>query len=469
MSCQSIGGDDDTDKNNSSNSLDNLKALFAARLAVCELIGAGAAIPEQCSPILISHSTYGHPGEQDQVQPSRLEPCLRSLESRPQWWTSYSNSRQNAAVMCQAARTEIEREHDLKRYRKLIDITSILNDSLNQTLTTAAMEASRQRGFLEVVDEMRNQLLQDLENGFLRYHDIKSKVFDDAEGVQIVMSAAKTDAANVKKDLLSASNSIHELKQALNEIRLTSATRATEMAAAERKNHQENLALISSVRQSAELLWSQKLGPIIEGFDNIYYSMAIEKSMKSMEARHDGLDLAFQQFETTAVALQQVQLQQISDQKSFQQDLKISQALLNDVTASTANLQISIENSYAIFRRLTTFGGALTSVIWWISSTAIVALLLLYPKMSGAVLLLLACVFVTYHIGVSGWLHIVRASSISMTSEPANVVYIVCFSLATISGICSLLYFVAQNILLLTRRYKVRTTNADYLTTSDLA
>lgn len=199
LSCQSIGGDDDTDKNNSSNSLDNLKALFAARLAVCELIGAGAAIPEQCSPILISHSTYGHPGAQDQVQPSRLEPCLRSLESRPQWWTSYSNSRQNAAVMCQAARTEIEREHDLKRYKKLIDITSILNDSLNQTLTTAAMEASRQKGFLEIVDEMRNQLLQDLENGFLRYHDIKSKVFDDAEGVQIVMSAAKTDAANVKK------------------------------------------------------------------------------------------------------------------------------------------------------------------------------------------------------------------------------------------------------------------------------
>ncbi|KAG5300256.1 nuclear membrane fusion protein Kar5 [Histoplasma capsulatum G186AR] len=273
LSCQSIGGDDDTDKNNSSNSLDNLKALFAARLAVCELIGAGAAIPEQCSPILISHSTYGHPGAQDQVQPSRLEPCLRSLESRPQWWTSYSNSRQNAAVMCQAARTEIEREHDLKRYKKLIDITSILNDSLNQTLTTAAMEASRQKGFLEIVDEMRNQLLQDLENGFLRYHDIKSKVFDDAEGVQIVMSAAKTDAANVKKDLLSASNSIHELKQALNEIRLTSATRANEMAAAERKNHQENLALISSVRQSAELLGSQKLGPIIEGFDNIYYSM----------------------------------------------------------------------------------------------------------------------------------------------------------------------------------------------------
>ncbi|QSS66403.1 nuclear membrane fusion protein Kar5 [Histoplasma capsulatum] len=265
LSCQSIGGDDDTDKNNPSNSLDNLKALFAARLAVCELIGAGAAIPEQCSPILISHSTYGHPGAQDQVQPSRLEPCLRSLESRPQWWTSYSNSRQNAAVMCQAARTEIEREHDLKRYRKLIDITSILNNSLNQTLTTAAMEASRQRGFLEVVDEMRNQLLQDLENGFLRYHDIKSKVFDDAEGVQIVMSAAKTDAANVKKDLLSASNSVHELKQALNEIRLTSAKRATEMAAAERKNHQENLALVSSVRQSAEFLASQKLGPIIEG------------------------------------------------------------------------------------------------------------------------------------------------------------------------------------------------------------
>ncbi|EEQ88403.2 nuclear membrane fusion protein Kar5 [Blastomyces dermatitidis ER-3] len=477
LSCQSLGGDDGTQKAGLSDSLDNVKSLFAARLAVCELIGAGAAIPEQCPPILITHPTYRHPDAEDPVQPSHLAPCLNSLESRPQWWTSYSNNRQNAAVMCQAARTEIEREDDLKRYKNLMDITSILNDSLNQTLTSAAMETSRQRAFLKIVDDMRNTLLQDLEDGFLRYHDITTKVFDDVEGVQIVMAAARSEAANVKEDLHSASNSMHELKQVLNEIHLSTTKRAAEMAAAEQENHQANLALVSSVRQSAEHLRNQDLEPIIESFGKIYYSMhAVEDFMRSMEARHDGLDSrmklfeqAFQQFETTAVALQQVQLQHRHDQKSFQTDLRITQAILKDVTASTANLQTSIENSYAVFRKLTTFGGAVTSVAWWTLSTAVVFLILLYPKFTGAALIFLASAFATYCMGVSSWLQTVRASSTYTTQQLTNAIYIVSFSLGIASVLCTFLYLAAHHILPRIRRHTVQTTNGDCVTTLDPA
>ncbi|PGH08205.1 hypothetical protein GX51_01359 [Blastomyces parvus] len=477
LSCQSLGGDDGAQKDGLSDSLDKLKSLFAARLAVCELIGAGAAIPEQCSPILIAHQTYRHPNGDDPVQSSRLEPCLKSLESRPQWWTSYSNSRQNAAVMCQAARTEIEREDDLKRYKNLMDITSILNDSLNQTLTSAAVETSRQRAFLEIIDDMRNKLLQDLEDGFLRYHDATTKVFDDIEGVQIVMSTARSEAANVKEDLISASNSMHELKQVLSEIHLSTTKRAAEMAAAEQENHQANLALVSSVRQSTEHLRSLNLGPIIETFDRLSYSMhAVESFVRSMEARHDGLDSriklfeqAFQQFETRTVALQQVQLQQLHDQKSFQTDLRISQAILKDVTASTANLQTSIENSYAIFRKLTTLGSALTSVAWWILSTAIVFLILLYPKVTGAALIVLASAFAIYLLRISDWFQIVRAYSASAAPQLANVIYIVSFSLGIMTGICALLYLYARHILPRIRPCTVKTTHRDCLTTPDLA
>lgn len=45
----------------------------------------------------------------DKVGIRHIRECLQSLESRPQWWTSYSNSRQNAAIMCQAARADIEK------------------------------------------------------------------------------------------------------------------------------------------------------------------------------------------------------------------------------------------------------------------------------------------------------------------------------------------------------------------------
>ncbi|OAX84164.1 hypothetical protein ACJ72_01468 [Emergomyces africanus] len=461
LSCQSIGGDDGTQTDSHSDPLDRVKSLFAARLAVCELVGAGAAIPVQCSPIFTSRPKYRHLNEEDVVQISQLEPCLKSLESRPQWWTSYSNSRQNAAVMCQAARMEIELEDNLKRYQNLADITSILTDSLNQTLTTTTMEASRQNAFLEIVDDMRKKLLHDLEDGFLRYRDVTAKVFDDIEGVQILMSIVRSDAVKAKKDLHTTTNSMHELKLFLDKIHLAAATRAAEMAAAEKKTHQESLELVSSVRQSVELLRNQDLGPIVEGFGNIYYSMqTVEEFMKSMEARHDGLDLriklfeqAFQRFETVAVALQQVQLQQINDQKTFQADLRISKAILKDVTVSAANLQTLIENSYAVFRKITTFGGALTSVAWWILPMPIVFLIFLYPKVAAGALLLL---------GALDLFHTAGSFSISATPLLADAVFITCFGLGVVAGVCLLLYFASKHILPSIEGKMMRTTTADF-------
>ena len=120
-SCQSIEGSNI----NAEAALDDLKSVYAAQLAVCELMGAGSAIPQHCASLMWSESFTGKQGlkgflgsrsgkaqgstRSHEVDHKQLNQCLMSLESRPQWWTSYSNSRQNAAVMCQAARIEIEK------------------------------------------------------------------------------------------------------------------------------------------------------------------------------------------------------------------------------------------------------------------------------------------------------------------------------------------------------------------------
>ena len=115
-SCQSIeGAPSDTEP-----PLDDVKAIYAAQLAMCEIISAGSAIPQQCKPLAPGHETKGRRGfsgiagggrqrSDDNYGKKRLSQCLQALESRPQWWTSYSNSRQNAVVMCRAARVEIEK------------------------------------------------------------------------------------------------------------------------------------------------------------------------------------------------------------------------------------------------------------------------------------------------------------------------------------------------------------------------
>lgn len=111
--------------------LDAIKSTFAARLAICEISGAHANIPEQCLSMVpkpeasrshslrcrlpgskcghgLSEDADGNWGYTHIVEP-KLKRCLKAFESRPQWWTSYSNARQNAVILCHAARHELER------------------------------------------------------------------------------------------------------------------------------------------------------------------------------------------------------------------------------------------------------------------------------------------------------------------------------------------------------------------------
>jgi hypothetical protein len=115
-SCQSIEGA----PSNTEPSLDDIKSIYAAQLAMCEIISAGSTTPQQCKPLTPGHETRGRRGfsgiasggnhRPDEIAVKKqLGQCLQALESRPQWWTSYSNSRQNAVVMCRAARVEIEK------------------------------------------------------------------------------------------------------------------------------------------------------------------------------------------------------------------------------------------------------------------------------------------------------------------------------------------------------------------------
>jgi hypothetical protein len=107
--------------------LDQIKSLFAARIAVCELLEARADFPSACSELtpstqtkrpsgvglvswrIIRHKVEAGRSLPDFVSDIQFGQCLKGLESRPQWWTSYSNAKQNAVIMCQAVRHDIER------------------------------------------------------------------------------------------------------------------------------------------------------------------------------------------------------------------------------------------------------------------------------------------------------------------------------------------------------------------------
>ena len=102
-SCHSIeGSGHDVDT-----SAEDLQSIYAAQLAVCEIGSADSIKPQSCNSL--SMMAKDKSKGLKSIRKETLRQCLKSLESRPQWWTSYSNNRQNAEIMCQAARIDIEK------------------------------------------------------------------------------------------------------------------------------------------------------------------------------------------------------------------------------------------------------------------------------------------------------------------------------------------------------------------------
>ena len=105
-SCQSIDGS----KPDSEASLDDIRSIYAAQLAMCEIESADSVLPQSCKVLSPTPSKkFFRSASAKTVRKELLSQCLQALESRPQWWTSYSNNKQSAIIMCKASRLDIEK------------------------------------------------------------------------------------------------------------------------------------------------------------------------------------------------------------------------------------------------------------------------------------------------------------------------------------------------------------------------
>ena len=124
-SCRSIDGS----QHESEVLIDETRSLYAAQLAVCEIQSAKAVVPQSCEILSISiKSGWGRSQKPDAetISKAQLSGCLQDLESRPQWWTSYSNSRQNAVVICEAARSDIEKGEKLRTAQEVSSLWKLM-------------------------------------------------------------------------------------------------------------------------------------------------------------------------------------------------------------------------------------------------------------------------------------------------------------------------------------------------------
>ena len=140
---------------NAAFNMDHAKSIFATRFAICEISEAKGQIPNSCASFLPNKQNTRKQGfmgrftDKGPTKPSivypfyeastehSLDDCRAALEGRPQWWTSYSNSRQNAVSLCHAVRGEIEKDESLHLHRVLAETTVDLAEALRHSKAEA--------------------------------------------------------------------------------------------------------------------------------------------------------------------------------------------------------------------------------------------------------------------------------------------------------------------------------------------
>ncbi|GES64340.1 nuclear membrane fusion protein Kar5 [Aspergillus terreus] len=397
-SCQSIGGKTDPMDSDIYLTLEHVRSLYAARLAICEINGAGASTPSPCLPVTVfSPQQKGMFGfvrpkyqlnEADAPSAEALEHCLKSLESRPQWWTSYSNSRQNAVVICQAARIENEREELLELYRSIVESSAKLNQGLQEALRAAVEQSTQYKAFLHAMKGMRLQVERDLEVTRSRFKEsFESLILDVESGVHSVFVTVKTafgslqaEVVTVEKDIQAISSEARDLRQTLKSAHEETLARHEEMTNAQEQASLTHCKLASS------------LGNQLEGIVNIgmpELSQSVERFDTSLEWLYERFSLLLQQeqviaerlreFETSldkskrkAHDLHETQVQQVKSlkeqsklQQTLSDNLRITQAILDKTVATTANVQAVLDETTTRYKRIPLLGGLLSTVSPW--------------------------------------------------------------------------------------------------------
>ncbi|CEL05082.1 hypothetical protein ASPCAL06203 [Aspergillus calidoustus] len=291
--CQSIGRKPKTSADPGTyNTLDYVRSLYAARLAICEITGAGSSIPSSCLSVNASPSQKrafwpfysketSADSDTENVSRSDLEHCLQSLESRPQWWTSYSNSRQNAVVICQASRAEKEKEEILELYKAMLQSAGRMNHGLWDALRMAAEESARYRAFAEATERLKNGILRDLEESkstFQTTFELVAQGFETqyrslAETLTSTLGNLQRGVTGLEKDIQSSSSEINSLRQALRAVHNETLRRSDEIAWTQKQNTAMNSELALSLKSQLQSVTENEIAKLGENVGDFSTSL----------------------------------------------------------------------------------------------------------------------------------------------------------------------------------------------------
>ncbi|KAL8867390.1 MAG: hypothetical protein Q9174_005696, partial [Haloplaca sp. 1 TL-2023] len=408
-SCQSIDGS----ASESEKSLEDMKSVYAAQLAICEVTDAGSPPPKSCDVFLpndqnrMSRTMNQAFQQRDGLSKSlkaKLSSCLQSLESRPQHWTSYSNNRQNAVVMCQAARINVEKDEMIKLHKSMAGTASDANSALASATAVANEALVRQREFERQVRVFQEQLMQDLDvtkTEAQSYFDtlvekVDSIIHEIMSQISRKMQDIDGDAQEVQKVLRSSAAKAGNLQANLGRVFQQAVEGSAELAASQTSLWDATSSSATELQNSLQDLKEQQVHTLVGALDNMHSQLMVTNSLvlgmhtrqQEMDQRLSNLDRSFTNLESTAVSLHALQTSDAEAQMHLhsrvQTELQIAQGLLADITASAATLQNTVHDTSSKVAHMVAFGTLTTKILNW--GWTLVILFVIYhfhPKAAG--------------------------------------------------------------------------------------
>ncbi|KAK4539907.1 hypothetical protein LTR36_009949 [Oleoguttula mirabilis] len=220
--------------------------VYAARLAVCELQSAQASVPQACSAFVptvktvrktawAGYFTSNGPSkprlvypDYDEITEQGLQRCLNALHSNglAQGWTSFSNCRTNAILMCNSMRGEIERDHDIHLHKVLATTT---DEVVGALLRSKEDWAEFQAGFSELATNMREAHLELLQDNEQRLEAVRRFWAEWQAELQAGLQDISTGVHGIQSDVDQARDSIRSNYQHLSEAFQQTSERVTDL------------------------------------------------------------------------------------------------------------------------------------------------------------------------------------------------------------------------------------------------
>ncbi|KAL3470755.1 hypothetical protein BJX99DRAFT_41406 [Aspergillus californicus] len=382
-SCKSMGRKLDPSESNTPLDLDHVRSLYAARLAVCELRGAGAPVSSDCHDVNALPSQKGFSrffsnqnlelSDDNPAVKKALQSCLKSLESRPQSWISYSNSRQNAVIICQAHRAENEREEIFELYDTMFKISIKLSHGLHESLRAAAEESSSHRAFIQSNELLMRETAREIEtstsslrNKFDDLTQILETYFGSSmETFASAFGGLHTGLNILQNDVRDTSREVDNLRHSVQAVHNETLLRSEQMASTTEQNAIAHHELALSLQSRLQLIGQNEIVELMKGLRTFDASLALLDG-KLLQIAHQGNGMSehFHNLESRVDELQfkvarnlETQEQQqfmaavISQEQQHQQEnLRISKAFIEQTASAAANLKATIDETAAIHK-----------------------------------------------------------------------------------------------------------------------